>query len=391
MRRLIAVIADAGPVHQGTCWFVDVLRRTWDAGDAVAPIDPRLPDAARARLLDALAPDALVGPDGSRVALPRGVGALEGDALVIPTSGSTGTPKGVIHTHASVAASAAATNAGVGADPATDRWLCSLPLAHVAGLSVVTRALASGTALEVHGHFDAEAVTDAARRGATLTTLVPTALARIDPSIFRRIVVGGTAMPPDLPPNAVVSYGLTETGSAVCYDGRPLTGAEVRLSNDQPDDQPDDHPGDGSGEILLRGPMLLRAYRTREPDGMRPLDDDGWFATGDLATADADGSLRLVGRARSVINVSGLKCFPEEIEAVLQQHPDVAAVRVHGRPHPRVGAVPVADVVPRDARRPPAARELAAHCRAALARYKVPVDFRIVDALPLTASGKVKR
>jgi long-chain acyl-CoA synthetase len=191
------------------------------------------------------------------------------------------------------------------------------------------------------------------------------------------------------------ALGIIELGLVAVNDeprakpesiGRPLPDFTTRLRGEDGRDVP---PG-VVGELIVRGPGMLDAYlwpfRTRDE-----ILDDGWFSTGDLATADATGSLTLVGRTRSVINVSGLKCFPEEIEAVLVQHPGVAAARAFGRPHARVGAVPVAEIVPLDPGRPPAAGALAAHCRAALARFKVPVEFRVVAALPLTASGKVKR
>jgi long-chain acyl-CoA synthetase len=144
------------------------------------------------------------------------------------------------------------------------------------------------------------------------------------------------------------------------------------------------------GQLFLRGPGMLDAYlnpwRTRGE-----LLEDGWFRTGDLARVDADGDYFLEGRVHSVINVAGMKCFPEEVEAVLSTHPDVQRVRVIGRPHPKVGAVPVAEIIPVSADRLPTMMSLASLCRTSLARYKVPVEFRFVESLPLTASGKIKR
>ena len=99
-------------------------------------------------------------------------------------------------------------------------------------------------------------------------SLVPTALRRVDPALFRVVVLGGSAMPADLPPNAVATYGMTETGSGVVYDGVPLDGVEVDVVN---------------AEIRLRCPMLLRGYR----DGTDPEDADGWFPTGDAGIWDA--------------------------------------------------------------------------------------------------------
>ena len=176
VRDLVAVAIPGGPA------FVPALRRIWDDGDAMLPLDPRLPAPAIERLLELMRPARLIDAAGDEHTRPGGQPIEEGDALVVPTSGSTGTPKGVVHTHASVAGSAAATSARLEVDPGRDRWLCCLPLAHVAGLSVVCRALHTDTPLEVHDGFDADAVMDAAARGATLTTLVPTALARIDPT-----------------------------------------------------------------------------------------------------------------------------------------------------------------------------------------------------------------
>ena len=134
-------------------------------------------------------------------------------------------------THDAVAASAWATSRRLGVT-ADDHWLACLPLAHVGGLAVVTRALVIGTRLTVLPGFEPDAVTAA---GATLVSLVATALRRIDPPPFRTIVLGGAAPPADLPPNVVTTYGMTETGSGVVYDGRPLDGVDVRIDDDGAD------------------------------------------------------------------------------------------------------------------------------------------------------------
>src|SRR5690606_34836965 len=124
------------------------------------------------------------------------------------------------------AASALATSQRLGVDPERDRWLACLPLAHVGGLSVVTRALLTGTPLTMHDGFDAAQLAAAVAAGCTLTSLVPTALARIDPAPWRRILLGGQAPPADRPANVIATYGMTETGSGVVYDGLPLDGVE---------------------------------------------------------------------------------------------------------------------------------------------------------------------
>jgi o-succinylbenzoate---CoA ligase len=352
MRRLIVVEARGGDA------FVDRLRRAWDDGDAVFPLDPRLPAPARAQVLAAARPDEPVA---------------DGDALVVVTSGTTGEPKAAVLTHDAVAASARATSARLGVDPAADRWLACLPVAHVGGLSVVTRALATGTPLSVHDGFDAVAVEAAARADATLVSLVPTALRRVDPALFRVVVLGGSAMPADLPPNAVATYGMTETGSGVVYDGVPLDGVEVDVVN---------------AEIRLRCPMLLRAYR----NGTDPRDADGWFPTGDAGIWDAaSGRLRVLGRIGDVIVTGGEKVWPAAVERVLAAHPDVGEAAVVGVPDHEWGARVVAVVVPQDRARPPALADLRDAVKAALPAYAAPRELRIVDALPRTGLGKVAR
>lgn len=366
MRELVAVGLPGGPD------FVEALQRIWDDGDAMLPLDPRLPRPAVERLFAALQPGRLVDQSGTEHRLTGGRPTEDGDALVIPTSGSTGDPKGVVHTHVSVDASSAATSARLDVDPTSDRWLCCLPLAHVAGLSVVTRALWAGTGLVVLPAFDAETVEAEARAGATLTTLVPTALQRIDPTLFRRIVVGGSAPPKVLPPNAVVSYGMTETGAAIVYDGRPVDGAEVRVVD---------------GEIQVRGPMLLRAYR----DGRDPKDADGWLATNDGGEVDADGRLVVHGRRGDLIITGGENVWPTAVEQVVAGAPGVAEVAVVGRPDPTWGQQVVAIVVPDDPAEPPTLDAVRAHVKEQLPAFAAPHSLELVEALPRTLLGKVER
>ncbi len=376
MTELIALEAT------GTQATIDRIERIWNAGDAVLPIDPRLPIMAAEALLDAMAPAAFIDRSGERHNRPSrlAVPLLDGDALVVATSGSTGVPKGVIHTHSSIAASAEATNTGIGTQPDSDIWLCSLPLSHVAGLSVVFRARAAGVPLLMLDGFDAADCTAAALHdGATLTTLVPTALARIDPSIFRRIVVGGTHPPDPLPPNCVVSYGLTETGSAITYDGYPLLGAEVAVVD---------------GIIRLAGPMLLRAYRTNSPEGMDPRAADGSFDTADAGTINPDGQLVVHGRTGDMIITGGENVWPTVVEQVVARFTGVAEVAVVGRPDDQWGQVVTAVVVPADGVEFDANRDLPSlrsFAKQYLPAYAVPQRLEVRDSLPGTALGKIIR
>ena len=372
MNELVAVDLAGGPA------FVDALVRAWDDGDAVLPVDQRLPAPSKAALLDSLRPGVVVGP-GTRQRRFGAVPILPGDALVVATSGTTGTPKGVVLTHDALLASSTATSARLDVDPARDRWLACLPLAHIGGLSVVVRALHTGTALSVHPGFDAAAV-DAAATGtaerATLVSLVPTALTRIDASRWRMVVVGGSAMPSDLPANAVRTYGLTETGSGVVYDGMPLADVEMRIAD---------------GEIHLRCPMLLRAYRTDEPVGTDPKQPDGWFATGDAGTTGVDGALTVVGRIGDVIVSGGEKVWPEPIERILATSPAIRDVAVGGRPDAEWGTLVVAYAVPADPAAPPNLDALRELVKRELPAYCAPRQLVLVDRIPRTAIGKVHR
>jgi O-succinylbenzoic acid--CoA ligase len=361
VRRLVAIDLPGGP-H-----FVDALRRTWDDGDAAFPVDQRLPPPARRAVLDAMAPGVVV--DSSGMAQRADARPIEvGDALVVATSGTTGTSRGVVLTHDAVAASATATSARLGV-AASDHWLACLPLAHVGGLSVVTRALHAGTALTVLPSFDVGEVRGAVDRGANLVSLVATALGRVEPSWFRTIVLGGARSPAEVAANVVVTYGLTETGSGVVYDGVPLDGVEVRVVD---------------SEIHLRGPMLLRAYR----DGTDPR-RDGWLATGDIGHWDADGRLVVEGRRGDLVVTGGENVWPEVVEAALRTHAHVADVAVAGTPDPEWGDIVTAYVVPLG--EPPTLAALRDHVRASLAAFQAPRRLVLVDAIPRTALGKVAR
>jgi o-succinylbenzoate---CoA ligase len=393
--ELVALDLPGGP------GFVDTLRAVWDTGDAAAPLDPRLPRAARDLLLAALRPSRVVASDGEHHVMAGGLPVEEGDALVMATSGTSGQPKGVVLTHDALRASALATSDRLGIDPARHAWLACLPLAHVGGLSVVTRALVTGTRLTVLPGFDADVVEALGRaEKATHLSLVPAALRRLDPALFTRILLGGSRPPGDLPPNVVVTYGMTETGSGVVYDGIPLDDVELAIAHFDEGDEGDDgdrgvgdSDGEGEGEggeILLRAPMLLRCYR----DGStgRVLGPDGsktWFATGDAGYLNADGTLGVTGRMAEMITTGGEKVWPDEVERVISAHRDVAEVAVWKRPDPEWGERVVAWVVPADVL--PKAEELKDLVAGTLAPWAAPKEIVFITELPRTPSGKVKR
>lgn len=366
--------------------FVDALRAVWDSGDAAFPIDVRLPKTQKALLVAAAAPTKVIERDGERRNLEAGRPARDGDALVVCTSGSTGRPKAVLHTHDSIKASALATGEALGTDPVTDVWLACLPLAHIGGLSVITRAIHTGTGLVVHPRFDPAMATDAARSGATLVSLVTRALTKVEPALFRKILLGGGAPPPERPPNAVVTYGMTETGSGCVYDGWPIQGTELLIE-----------PIDGDhGEIYVRTPGLGRAYRdaTHEwplCDPATELGRSGWFATGDGGQILSSGRLCVHGRLAEVINTGGEMVWPTEVERVLSAHPNVAEALVFARPDPEWGEAVIAAIeVPLGAPQPTLS-ELRSFVAERLAPWYAPKQIEIRKQLPRTALGKLKR
>lgn len=365
MHRLVALTLG------GDDRFVAEVQHAWDAGDAVLPVDQRLPAQAQESLIERMGASVVTDATGRH--RRRGGWPIEpGDALVMTTSGSTGDPKGAVLTHAAIEANAMATSSALAVDPSTDRWLACLPLAHVGGLAVVARALLTGTPFEVHNGFDAAAVDEAARRGATLTSLVPTALGRIDATAFRAILLGGSAMPSRRPPNTVATYGMTETFSGVVYEGWPLDGVELRISD---------------GEVQLRCPMLLRQYR----DGTDPRTPDGWFPTGDAGALTDDGRLSVFGRVDDMITSGGEKVWPIAVERILIELPGIAEVAVVGRPHPEWGQAVTAVVVPTDPSDPPELDELRDAVKEHLPAYCAPHAQERVTQLPRTALGKTQR
>ncbi|MCP4436856.1 MAG: long-chain fatty acid--CoA ligase [Actinomycetia bacterium] len=374
MHELVAVDLRPGKA------FIETLARAWEAGDAVLPLQQEAPLSYRRGVAESLGATRWVDSSGEQT-LPGGWPVGQGDALVVATSGTTGHPKGAVLTHDAVSSAAFATSTALGVAPDV-HWLCCLPLSHVAGLSIITRSWQTGAGLTVHDGLDPAAVDDAARSGATHVSLVPTALGRIDATLWRRILLGGSAVPEDRPPNAVAGYGMTETYGGVVYDGLPLPGVELRIQ-----DAGSRAPG-ASGPIELRTASLLRCYR----DGSVPMDADGWYPTGDIGSVDpADGRLSVEGRGDDLIITGGEKVWPEPVEKRLELHPDIAEAGVYGRPDDEWGARVCAWVVPADAGVVPSLDELRDWVRSTLPTSAAPKEVLAVASLPRTSLGKLRR
>ncbi len=329
------------------------------AGAAAVPIDPRLRDAERAAR--------------------SGRGNTEGVATVMYTSGTTATPKAVELTYENWLANALGSAVALGLDP-DERWLCVLPLGHVGGLSILIRSVVYATTVVLEDRFDAErvaaALADPAER-ITLVSLVPTMLARLleaglrDPPTLRWALLGGGPIPAPLLERAraaglpvAPTYGMTEACSQIATHGWPLPGVELAIAEDE--------------EVLVRGAIVAPGA----------LAEDGWLHTGDLGRFDDRGRLEIIGRTSEVIVSGGENVAPDEVEAVLLEHPAVADAGVFGRADAEWGEAVVARVV-RSAE--VSELELRTFCRDRLATFKVPKAIEFDSSLPRSTSGKLLR
>jgi O-succinylbenzoic acid--CoA ligase len=175
----------------------------------------------------------------------------------------------------------------------------------------------------------------------------------------------------------IETYGLTESCGGVVYDGRPLDGVEVRV--------------DEGGGIELRGPTLMRGYLHDDEATERAFTGDGWLRTGDAGMIGPDGRLLVTGRLDELIVSGGEKVWPSEVEGVLLEHHKVAEARIDGVPDAEWGERVVAQVVPRDPSDPPTLDELRSLAASRLARHKAPRELVLVERLPRTSSGKLRR
>ncbi len=340
----------------------DVIRRAWDAGDAVLVLDPRAPQAEVDRTLRRMKPDDDVAPDIAAVAV---------------TSGTTGEPKGVELTWDGLSASAAGVGAALDIGPG-DRWLACLPLHYVAGLAVLGRAWAAGVPVAVLDGFDVATVATAE---ATLVSLVPTMVRRlqdagVDLGRFRRILLGGGPVH-EVGGNIVATYGMTETWGGVVHDGHPLDGVELRLGD--------------ADEILLRTPTVMWGYRLDPGQTAAAFTPDGWFRTGDTGAIGPDGRLRVIDRLRDLVITGGVNVSPSEVEAVLIRHPGVADVCVTGAPDPEWGERVVVHVVPCDGVGAPSLAELRDFGADRLSAAKLPRQLVLIGSIPRSPAGKPLR
>nr|WP_202472285.1 acyl-CoA synthetase [Streptomyces sp. SID4921] len=412
------------------------------AGVPAVPLNPRTGERELAHIVADSAPSVVLA--GADDVLPSALGGLErldvetaaapspeaalpepsddSPALVVYTSGTTGPPKGAVLPRRAIAASL---------DALEDAWgwtgedvlVHALPLFHVHGLVLgVLGPLRRGGSLRHLGRFSVEGVAQELLSGGTMLFGVPTMYHRLAGALdgpadagnltkalagARLLVSGSAALPVHdheritaaTGRGVVERYGMTETlmNTGVRADGAPragtvgppLPGVELRLVEE-----------DGSvlrdtasiGEIQVRGPNLFTGYLNRPDATAAAFTEDGFFRTGDMATVDPDGYVRIVGRkATDLIKSGGYKIGAGEIENALLDHPGVREAAVTGEPDADLGERIVAWVVPDDPASPPGERELADHVAGLLAPHKRPRVVRYLDALPRNELGKIMK
>ena len=400
MRPLRAVL-----VRRATPRLVELLAAALDGtGPAILPLDAGLSTGRLAEVVAALGPGSIEDAEGvTTVRSAHNEGVAEGTAVVVRTSGSTGASKGVELSAAALRHSARASLDRLGAGPG-ERWLCCLPVTHVAGLQVLVRSLVSGTEPVLAERADAETV---AGSGCAHVSLVPTQLRRLLEVLgsgpakplagYSSVLLGGAPAPASLLDAAraagvpvVTTYGMSETCGGCVYDGVPLDGVRVEIRDDD----------EAQGRIWISGPVLFSRYRRGglggkvspqdrgDPGGSPPRGNRAWFRTGDLGRLDSSGRLVVRGRADDIINTGGHKVVPGEVAAVLQTCPGVTDVAVVGQPDAEWGERVIAVVVPADPADPPALELLRLHVRERLPRYAAPSRVVMVDAVPMLPSGK---
>jgi o-succinylbenzoate---CoA ligase len=416
VRRTMRQLVDAGAGSGGVAFVahlrvetVIVFLAAVELGVPAIPLHPRLTSAERAALVAMMKPDVVldeswreeqVDPASDVVDAPTR--DPEAPLAILFTSGTSGTPKGVAISRRAFLASATASAENLGwLDD--DRWLLSMPLAHVGGLSVIVRCVIARRAIVlVPWAGDVGALLDAVRRcRVTLISFVPTLLRKVldatpDPAFpdhVRAILLGGDASPARLLEDcasrgvpALTTYGMTETCAQIATMspgerpspaagvGRPLPGIEIRIRD---------------GEIQVRSPTTMTGYlpTDRWPS---PFLEDGWFPTGDLGEIDAQGRLHVRGRRSALIITGGENVDPLDVERALLTCAAVKEACVFGVPDDHWGQIVAAAIVPVDAATFDR-EEVERVIEEKLAKFKRPRTLAVVASLATNATGKTDR
>lgn len=329
---------------------------------------------------------------------------------IMYTSGTTGHPKGVIQTYGNHwwSAAGSALNLGLRED---DCWLCSMPLFHISGYSILMKSIIYGMKIVLHEKFDAEkTLQDIKNEHVTIMSVVSTTLTRIIehiqggklPGYFRCMLLGGG--PASLPlleecvaKNIPVyqTYGMTETSSQIVTlapedsirklgsAGKPLFPSQIKIIAEGNTEAAVKE----AGEIIVKGPNVTPGYLNKAESAVKDI-QHGWLHTGDIGYLDEEGFLFVLDRRSDLIISGGENIYPAEIEGVLTSHPAIIDAGIIGQKDETWGEVPAAFIVKNS---PVTEDELLEFCRGKLAKYKIPKYFYFIDEIPRNASKKILR
>jgi long-chain acyl-CoA synthetase len=333
-------------------------------------------------------------------------------AVIIYTSGTTGTPKGATLMHSNLASGAQVARDLVDAGP-DSVVVATLPLFHVFGMnSVMNVAIRARGLMTMIPRFEpAKALEVIQRDGATTFAGVPTMYSAMlhhperesyDISSLDLCVSGGSAMPVEVlrgfdeafGARVLEGYGLSETTGMGSFNvpdrerkpgsiGVPIGGTEMKAVDDDGNEVPQGEPG----EVVMRGPFVMKGYWNRD-DATAEVMRDGWFHTGDVATVDEEGYFFIVDRKKDLIIRGGYNVYPREIEEALYEHPAVREAAVVGLPHDSLGEEVGAAVALKDGASA-SPDELRAFMKGRVAAYKYPRVVWLVDELPKGPTGKI--
>jgi long-chain acyl-CoA synthetase len=347
--------------------------------------------------------------------------APEDAGLILYTSGTTGRPKGAVISHRSIAFNSVACARWMGIGPAS-RVLALAPLFHITGFVLhLGVAIDAGCAIALTYRFHPDLVLETIREvRPTFTVAAITAynalmtcagIGPADFASFEAAYTGGAPVAPALRDRVrstlgielLTAYGMTEScspthlsppGRIVPTDpetgalavGIPITSTAARIC--APDGTP--LPAGEAGEVWMRGPQIMTGYWNKPAETAAAL-TDGWLHSGDIGVMNAEGWLFIVDRQKDMINASGFKVWPRQVEDTLLAHPSIREAAVVGEPDPYRGETVHAFVSLKADAPPPSVEALTAFCRERLAAYKVPKRLTFMDELPKTATGKLQR
>jgi acyl-CoA synthetase (AMP-forming)/AMP-acid ligase II len=393
-------------------WVVVTSYRDYVPADPALPVPPSFMEPAKRWAETEELSAVLASATPLTTPRPR---ELDDTALLQYTSGTTGVPKGAELTHGNIVANCELQSVFIGLSGG-DVPLGVLPWFHITGMECQLNMMAYvGATLIALGRFDLETVLRAIQQyRCTLTTFIATINVAIvhhpktrefDLSSLRACFSGGAPVPAEIARRweevtgykLIEGYGLSETTAPTHVNpphrpkygtvGVPLPFVDAKIVSLA--DGVTELPLGQSGEIVVRGPMVMKGY-WRRPDATAESMRDGWFSTGDIGRVDEDGYFTIEERKKDMIKASGFSVFPAEVEAIMYRHPAIGEVGVVGVPDPYRGEDVMAFIVLRpDAKGKVTEQQIVDWCRKEMSVYKAPRTVRFVDVLPKTGSGKI--